>query len=238
MNKIKVFIVIFIFSVISSFFLLYEMGNKLNKKIYNYINLESSRLVSNVVNYSINQIVEENIKDDIFEITKNKRGEVEILDYDTKEVNRLLKIINQSVQKELIQLEEGNIQEYVISESFKQGKFKNIKSGIICEIPLGILKENILLSNFGPYIPIRMSFLGSLRSYINTKITSYGFNSLVLEANIHIEIDEKVTMPTSSKISTLKIKVPLTLKIIQGIIPEYYYTKGIEKTSNQYSTDE
>ena len=93
MNKIKIFIVIFIFSVISSFFLLYEMGNKLNKKIYNYINLESSRLVSNVVNYSINQIVEENIKDDIFEITKNKRGEVELLDYDTKEVNRLLKII-------------------------------------------------------------------------------------------------------------------------------------------------
>ena len=35
------------------------MGTKLNKKIYNYVNLESSRLVSNVVNYSINQIVEE-----------------------------------------------------------------------------------------------------------------------------------------------------------------------------------
>lgn len=238
MNRLKLFIIIIILSIISSFILVGYTGKKLNKKLYNYVNFESKRIVSNVVNYSINEIIAEDIIDDLFEITKNNRGEIELLDYNTKEVNKLLQKVNQSVQKELVKLEEGKVKEYVIAETFKQGKFKQIKSGIICEIPLGVLKENALYSNFGPYIPIRMSFLGSINSYINTKITPYGFNSLVMEVNLHIEVEEKVTMPTSSEISTLKLKSPLTLKIIQGIIPEYYYTKGLEKTSNQYSISE
>lgn len=238
MNKLKLFIIIIVLSIITSLILLGYTGKKLNKQLYNYVNVESKRIVSNVVNYSINEIIAENMIEDLFEITKNARGEIELLDYNTKEVNNLLKIVNQSVQKELIKLEEGKVADYVIAETFKKGKFKNVKSGIICEIPLGALKKNALYSNFGPNIPIRMSFLGSLNSYINTKITPYGFNSLVLEVNLHIEIEERITMPTSSKVSTLKLKSPLTLKIIQGIIPEYYYTKGLEKTSNQYSTSE
>lgn len=238
MTRFKIFIIIVFLSIISSFFLVGYTGKKLSKKLYNYVNFESKRIVSNVVNYSINEVIAEHMIEDLFEITKNNRGEIELLDYNTKEVNKLLQKVNQSVQEELVKLEEGKVKEYVIAETFKQGKFKKVKSGIICEVPLGVLKDNTLYSNFGPYIPIRMSFLGSINSYINTKITPYGFNSLVLEINLHIEVEEKVTMPTSSKISTLNLKSPLTLKIIQGIIPEYYYTKGLEKTSNQYSTSE
>lgn len=237
MTKSKQFIIIITIAVISSLVLIGYTGKKLNKQLYKYVNVESKRIVSNVVNYSINEIIAENMLEDLFEITKNDRGEIEILDYNTKEVNNLLKIVNQTIQKELINLEEGKVTDYVIAETFKKGKFKNVKSGIICEIPLGVLKNNAFYSNFGLNIPIRMSFLGSINSYINTKITSYGLNSLVLEVNLYVEIEERITMPTSSKISTLKIKSPLTLKVLQGIIPEYYYTKGLEKTSNQYTTE-
>ena len=238
MNNYKKLLLIVLTALIISFFLLGYMGKQLNNQLYNYVNYESKRMISNVVNYSINEIIEKNVSDNLFTITKNSHGEIELLDYKTKEVNKLLKIINQKVQQELILLEEGKIDKYVVAESFKKGKFKNIKSGIICEIPLGSLKKNALYANFGPSIPIRMSFLSSIKSYVNTKVTEYGFNSLVLEVNLHIEIEEKVTLPTSSKVSTLKIKAPLTLKVIQGIIPEYYYTKGLEKSSNQYATNE
>lgn len=235
MNNIRKIPVILIFALITAFFLIEYSGKKLNKQLEKYVTTESKRIISNVVNFSINQIIEENISDDLFEIQKNSRDEIELLDYNTKEVNKLLKIINQSIQKELIKLEEGKIKDYVIAENFKQGKFKNVKNGIICEIPLGSLKENSFYSNFGPKIPIRMSFLGAVRSYISTKITPYGFNSLVVEINLYVEVEEKITMPISSKVTTLKIKTPLTLKIIQGIIPEYYYAKGLEKNSNQYA---
>lgn len=233
MNKRKQFLIIIIFAFISSFFLLEILGKSLNKQLYKYVNAESKRLASNVVNYSINEIMEENLEKDLFTITKNKQNEVEMLDYNTKEVNRILKVVNKSIQENLLKLEEGNIQDFVIAETFKNGEFKNTKSGVICEVPLGSLKKNAFYSNFGPNIPIRMSFLGSVRSNINTKITPYGFNSLVVEVTIHIEIEERITMPTSSKISILEVDVPLTLKVIQGIIPEYYYTKGLEKSSAQ-----
>lgn len=233
MNKKQIFLITILATIISSFFLLEISGRKLNNKLYKYVNAESKRLVSNIVNYSINETLEDNLNDDLFTITKNKQNEVEILDYNTKEVNRILKVINKSIYDNLLKLEEGHIEDFAIAETFKKGKFKNVKTGVICEIPLGSLKNNAFFSNFGPNIPIRMTFLGTVKSNINTKITSYGFNSLVVETTIHIEIEERITMPTSSKINTIKIDAPLTLKVIQGIIPEYYYIKGLEKSSAQ-----
>lgn len=231
MSKIKQLTIIIITALVTSFFLIESLGKTLNTQLYNYVNMESKRLVTNVITYSINEILEENLTEDLFTITKNSNNEIELLDYNTQEVNRILKIINQTIQKKLINLEEGNIEDFIISDSFKRGKFKSIKSGVICEIPLGTLKKNPLYSNFGPSIPIKMSFLGSINSNINTKITPYGFNSLVLEVSINVEIEEIITMPTSSKINKIKVTEPLTLKIIQGIIPEYYYLKGLEKGS-------
>ena len=140
--------------------------------------------------------------------------------------------------EKLKNLEEGNVNDFYIAEQLKRGKFKSIKSGIICEVPIGSSKNNVLYANFGPYIPIKMSFLGSVNSYITTKIDSYGFNSVYIEVTLNIEVEEMISLPTSSNVSTITLKSPLTMKIIQGIIPEYYYTKGLEKISNQYSTNE
>lgn len=237
MTKKKIFLIIVILAIISSFFLLEILGNRLNKQLYGYVNTESTRLASNIVNYSVNETLEKNINTELFKITKNKQDEVEILDYNTKEVNRILKAINQSIQEKLLLLEEGNIDEFVIAETFKNGKFKAVKSGIICEIPMGTLKKNAFFSNFGPNIPIKMTFLGSINSNLNTKVTPYGFNSLVVETTIHIEIATRISIPTSSKQNKIVIDAPLTMKVIQGFIPEYYYIKGLEKGSTEYITE-
>lgn len=236
MNKIKKLFLLILFSYISAILFVNNMGKKLNKQLYSYVSEEAKRLASNVINNSLNETIEKNIAEDLFEISRNERGEIELLDYNTKEVNKLLKLVNKHIQKELLNLEEGNIQHFAISPSMKTGTTYNIKEGIICEIPLGILKNNTFYSNFGPTIPIRMTFLGSVKSNINTKITPYGFNSLVLEITICIELEQRITMPTSSKKTSLKVESPLTLKIIQGIIPEYYYTKSMEKLTSSYIT--
>ena len=101
MTNIKKLIIILIFALISSLILVDRMGKKLNLKLYSYINDESKRLASNIVNYSIHETIETNLADDLFEITKNQRGEIELLEYETKEVNKLLKVVNKRIQKEL-----------------------------------------------------------------------------------------------------------------------------------------
>ena len=73
------------------------MGKRLNNSLLNYVNIESKRIANNVVNYTVNETIAKNADDDLFEITKNSRGEIELLDYKTKEVNQLLKEITENI---------------------------------------------------------------------------------------------------------------------------------------------
>lgn len=238
MKIIKKLIIILFIAWLTALLIINYLGKKLNISLLNYVNVESKRIASNVVNSTLNHTIATIAEDDLFEITKNSRGEIELLDYKTKEVNQLLKEVTENILKILQELENGTSTTPFLSEQFKRGRFTNAKSGIICEVPLGTTKRNVLYANFGPYIPIRMSFLGNVNSYITTNIEAYGFNSVFIEVIIHVEIEELITLPTTSQISKIEIKAPITMKIIQGIIPEYYYIKGLEKISNQYSTND
>ncbi len=235
MNKGKVIFYFLFSTVISSFFLLQILGKKLSPILYRYVNVETKRFASNVVNYAVNDVISKNMEKDLFEISKNNEGEVQILNYNTKEVNLLLKKINEVIQDRLLNLEDGKVEQLQISDNFKRGKFLKIKNGVLCEIPMGSLRGNSLFVNIGPTIPIRMSFLGQVQTNLNTKVTSYGINNLVIEVSVHVEVEEQVTMPVMSKNSIIEIDAPLTIKIIQGRVPEYYIN-GMEKNSPIYST--
>ena len=87
---------------------------------------------------------------------------------------------------------------------------------------MGSLTNNGFIANVGPTIPIKMSFLGQVNCSLDTKVTNYGINNLYLETSIKVEVKERITMPKMSKDSTIKVKAPLTIKIIQGVVPEYY----------------
>lgn len=229
MNKYQKFVVIFVLALITSFFLIDKSGKALNKQLYNYVNVESTRIVSNIVNSNINKILEENNLSKLFVIEKTANGEIELLDYNTQEVNRLLRIIYDNVYHDLLNLEEGKIKDLNIATDLRFGRFKKVKTGVICEVPLGTLKNNVFYSNYGPYVPLRLSLKGGLNTKIKTKLTSYGFNSLVVEVMVVVEISERISIPVSSKNNKIKIEAPLTIKIIQGIVPEKYYEKQLER---------
>lgn len=221
-------------NIIFSFFLLHILGTKLSPILYRYVNVEAKRFASNIVNSAVNDIISENIDDDLFDIKKNSKNEIEMLDYNTKKVNQLLGKITTEIQKRLINLEDGYLETLKISENFKMGKFTKIRNGVLCEIPMGSLRGNSMFINLGPTIPIKMSFLGQVQTNLNTKVTSYGINNLVLEITVHVQIEEQVTMPAMSKSSIIQVEAPLTIKIIQGVVPNYYLS-GLQENSNQYS---
>ncbi len=221
-------------TIISSFFLLQILGKRLSPILYRYLNVENKRFASNVVNYAVNEILSEELEEDLFEIVTGEEGEIQILDYNTKKVNQILKKITEKIQYRLQNLEDGKTEGLNISDSFKVGKFTKLKNGVLCEIPMGSLRGNSLFINIGPTIPVRMTFLGQVQSNLNTKVSSYGINNLVLEVNVHVMVEEQISMPTMSKSATIELEAPLTMKIIQGKVPEYYL-EGIDKNSNIYS---
>lgn len=232
MNKLKILTIIVLLSIAFSFFLLRELGNAAAPVLARYVNVEAKRFVSNIVNSSVNDIVEQELTEDLFNVSINN-GKVEILDYNTKKVNQLLSKINKSIHNKLTNLEDGKIEDLEISSGFKLEK--KSKNGIVCKIPLGSLRKNSIFVNVGPTIPIRMSFIGQVESNLNTKIKDYGINYLVVEINVQVNIEEQIIMPAMSKKEKLTITAPITMKIIQGEIPNYYIS-SLEKNSNINTT--
>ncbi len=235
MKKVKLIFWMLIAVIVSSFFLLLLLGKRSSDALYNYINAETKRFTSNVINSVVNDTISEDIENELFTTQKNTKGEIETLDYDTKKVNKILSSITNKIQKRLTNLEEGDLKNLRISDNFKLKNNNSLKNGILCKVPMGSLRGNTLLINLGPNIPLKISFIGQVQSNLNTKITNYGINNLVLQVDVQVEIEQYITMPIMSKKSTLKITAPLTIKIIQGVVPNYYLT-GLEKNSNAIST--
>ena len=234
MKKIKFILWLLIANIALSFFLLKTIGEELNPILARYVNIEANRFANNIVNSTVNETIVKNNNDDLFIISQNSQGEIEMLDYNTQKVNKLLLEITNKIQNKLINLEEGKIAELEISNNFKLKNLTQIKNGVLCEVPIGALKGNTLFSNIGPNIPIRLSFIGQVQSNLETKISSYGINNIVIETNVVVEVEEQITMPTTSEKSTLIIKAPLTIKIIKGTVPDYY-SSNIEKQSDSIS---
>ena len=229
MNKIKILFFILISTTIISVFLLSILGKRLSPILARYVNVEAKRFASNIINTSVNDTIEEKITDDLFNLSKTEDGKIEILDYNTKKVNSILSSINTKIHKKLLNLEDGQIANMPISSGFKVEKI--LKNGIVCKVPMGSLRKNSLFVNVGPSIPIKMVFIGQVESSLNTKIREYGINYLVVEINVNVVVEEQIIMPAMSKRETLNLEAPLTLKIIQGEIPNYYFG-SIEKKSN------
>ena len=218
----KKLVIIGSFCIFFSFVLVSYLGEKVNPILVNYLNLEVERVTSNVVDSAVNEVVAEELGDNLFSITRNSNNEVEMIDYNSKEVNLLLKNINATIYSKLQKLEEGDISEFPLSSSLLGMTYHKIDSGIVCEIPFGSLTGNGFFSNIGPIIPIKMSFLFFVCSSLKTKVTSYGINNLFLEVYVHVEVKERISLPKSSDDVTIEIDAPLSIKIISGVVPEYY----------------
>ena len=98
------------------------------------------------------------------------------------------------------------------------------------EIPSGLVLGNSLFSNIGPKIPVKISMIGDLESNISTNINKYGINNAIINVNVEITAFERVILPMYTKETVVKSKIPISIKIIQGAITNYYIS-GIDNNS-------
>ena len=157
---------------------------------------------------------------------------MDAITYDTKIVNEVLKKVNEDISLKILELEEGKIEKYDLATSLKIGSLTEKKQGVVYEIPFGSLRNSTLFAHLGPTIPIKMNFIGQINSNIKTKIKEYGINSLSIELFVESEIKARATMPISTKNEIIKTEAPITIQIVQGKIPSYYFD-NIEKNSQK-----
>lgn len=211
---------LFILSMVflTSFFCIHLLDRRINKILLPYINVESERLVNNIVNKTINEEIKNiNIKDLLV-----KNSIENTMSYNTKAINNLDIEIAKAIQNNLLEIDDGFIDEYFMPSRVKNGRFKKIKNGILCDVSIGSLRKSTLFANVGPTIPIKLLFGSQLKTNVDVEVNTYGINNAIVKVYFLVEIDEQITMPLSSERKKIKIKKPVAVDIIQGQIPNYY----------------
>ena len=192
---------------------------RINSVLIPYINIEVERLVNNIVTKSINEEMKNiNIKD----ILINDEN----ISYDTIKLNEIEKKLDEKIQKELINIDDGLINEYFIPNRVKKGRFKKIRNGILCDVSIGSIRGSTLFSNVGPTIPIKLLFNTQINSNVDVNVSEYGINNAIIKIYFNLDISEQVSMPLSSKRKTISIKKPIAVDIVRGKIPNYYTGLG------------
>lgn len=234
MKKLKIIVWIIIIAFSFSFFLIFLLSKKVNPIILRYSTVEAKRFGVYAINSALDQKFLKKLDSNIFDTTFNEKNEIQMIDFKSKKVNELLELTTNKIQKKLIELENGNVDRIELSNTFKGMRFKDIKSGVVCEIPMGALFTNSIIANNGPVFPVKLNFIGDVIANLNTKVENYGINSIFLEVTIHVEVEERVTMPQFTNSSKITVDIPLTVKVIQGTIPNYYLS-SLEKKSSAFS---
>lgn len=225
-RKLNVFhkiIIIFILLILA----LIIIFRYINKQISPYISEYASLEAKNVASFIINKAISKNISsilniDDLFVVSKNQNDEISTVDFNPLVVNNVLTQITEVIHSHLKLLEEGKIEELDLPESSYWSSYSKRKKGIIFEIPSGIVFNNALLSNLGPKVPIKLLFIGDIISNIDTKVTNYGINNALIQIDLHLVVTAKVILPITINEINVELSVPLSIKIIQGNIPNYY----------------
>ncbi|MBR4617754.1 MAG: hypothetical protein IKO49_00365 [Bacilli bacterium] len=233
-KKIFLFFIIIIVSLTFGFLLSIEFKHKYKKKLEKYAINETKHFIVNLVKEIVNNSYEDKYDEKIFAITRNNYDEIEIIDFNTKEVNKILEKITINIEKNLNFLEKSQIENILyLDNEFKGRNYKFLKKGVLFDLGDDFFNEKFIFSS-DTKIPVKLSFIGNVYTSISTNIKNYGYNSAYLEVNILVEIKEKVKLPTSSFEYTIKQRYPIAVKIIQGNVPNYYNNQ-FSSSSNSYS---
>ena len=214
------FVVVFIIII-----LLFKIINeRINPILFDYATLESRKFASIIINKAIEKnVATDLVIEDLYIVSKKENNEITSVDFNPAIVNKVLTKVTSSVQMNLKNLEEGNLDLLEASDDVLIYYDKeNLKKGIIFRIPSGIVFNNSLLTNIGPKIPVRFTLVGDVLSGINTKVTNYGINNALLEVSVNIKLTLKVILPISTKEVNVETNVPIAIKMIQGNVPNYY----------------
>ena len=232
----KLIISVFILPTILTLIFIIVISTQLKPILLETVTFEAEKLESTIVNNAISEILKKGFNtDNLFITVQNNANDIQTVDFNSTEVNKLLSLVTMKIQNDLKYFERGTLEDLGYqSPKWNRKKDLNLRKGIIVEVPVGMVSKNIVVSNLGPKIPVKMHYLGDVNSKISTTVKEYGINNAIIEMKVNVELSAKILLPFITEKITLNTEVPLAIKIIQGKIPSYYGS-GFSKDSYLYS---
>ena len=219
-NKI---ILILILLVISIVYIFKIFNLKALPQLIEYSEIQTQKIVSTIISNTIMQEISNNTNmEDFFITTKDNNGDIQSIDFNSKEVNKILAKTSKCVEQNLRYLESGEVDKLNLNNYINYDEEK-IKNGIIYELPSGIIFDNVLISNLLPKIPIKMNLIGNVFAKLSTDVESYGINNALIKVSINVEAEVKILLPFVSTSKKINADVPVIMKIMEGNVPSYYF---------------
>lgn len=224
LRKRNVVLIITIFVVISNIFVFVFINNKVTPLFLDLAESETEKLATLIINDAVSKQVSDNLtSDNLFNISKDSKGNINAIDFNSPVVNKLLTTITSSIELNLKYLEEGRVDLLNVPDSILVSyDKKDLKKGIIYKIPSGAVFNNTILANIGPKVPVRLNLVGSITSNINAKTTNYGINNALIELYVDIKVTLEVILPYTKRKTSVESSIPIALKLVQGLVPSYY----------------
>lgn len=202
--KFLLFIIIFILSL--------EWINLLGKMVNSNFTFLIKQNVKKEINhylfYSFSKEVAEKFKVDDLISLNLKKDEIISVDYNIDKVYVLL--------GESLEILYNNLEKIDFSMNYK------VNDKNILWVPLGIGNKNILISNFGPKIPIKIDILTDSSMGYKTKVKNYGINNVLLELYLDISVSSSLLTPVSKEEIKDNFSILIASRIIAGSVPDYY----------------
>jgi len=214
-NILILLIIIFINSIICAFYLTKKYSDKIYPYIYSYSLTMAKKISTDIINKSLTEELERELAvDTLYTVVKNDNDEIQMIDFNTSKVNKVLTNLTNNI--------EDNIKNLELLQTYDRGYIVTNYNNLIYNLPVGLVSDNIFLSNLGTSIPIKLSLIADAMTNLETEVTEYGLNNALLKIEIEVLINTKIIAPFTSKELTIRNTIPVSIKVIQGIVPGYY----------------
>ncbi len=225
-SLVTILVYLIFFSFVGSFAFLYSFNKRLGPGLIQCAVDEVEKLTVLVLNRGVKEYLTDHDRGDLLDIVRDNQGEIELVRYDTRKLNEVTMDLTSIITDDMKELVAGNFEKLGLNQNslllMDDGALKD-NGGIIFYISMGSVTGNSLLANLGPKIPLNLSVVENVESDVHTKVTNYGVNSAMIEVFVDVRVYFVIQMPFMSKKIQVKHSIPLTMEIIQGGIPNYYF---------------
>ena len=148
----------------------------------------------------LEDVIEEINISSLYLIKEDSNNQVESVLINTAQVNKILGLVNSSLEKNMDSIQNTELQ-----------------------IPFASIFSEVLFNSFGPNIKLKIYPIGSYKCDVISTATEYGINNTLFEIYITVDLKIETLVPLKRNENVVNCKIPIVMQIIHGEVPRYYY---------------
>lgn len=225
----KITFLTFVLIIIFTFFLLIKFSKNISNNLINISTLELNRVINVLITDKINnKILNKETLKNILVINKNSKDEILYVDFDLDKAYKTLDTVSNILTTSFRSMENGEV-----SIAYLDKEFSHNINGMVLNVPLGSTLNNFYFYNLGPKVPVKINFIGTVLTNLETKVTNYGLNNALVEVFVYIEFSCDIVAPFKTESVKLKYDAVIASMMIEGEVPNFY-NGSLERSSNVY----